>query len=445
MAIDRDSPSAQGGLTQVEDVLAKGVLRVVTREGPLTYFKNDNGEVSGLEVDLVRAFADTLGVKVEFVPAASLDEVYEMVSRRRVDMGAAGLIVSPERMHQVNFGPSYMQVRQQLVMREGLGDPASLEDIGNAYISVVAGSSHAETLRDLNRSIPEIVPQPMQKLTGTDLVAMLANKQLDYVLIDSSMARWARMVFPEVKVAFDVGEPRDFAWAFPPGTDDSLRVLARRFIEESKQNGELDRVIERYFEHLDSLDPDGVRQFLRDVRYRLPAYRQYFIHSAQKHGLDWHLLAAVGYQESRWDPAAVAPSGTRGMMQFTARTARELGITNRHDAPLSIENAARYLDLLRKQLPKDLAEAERSWFMLAAYNIGLATVHDAIRRYRCAHGSPPRWDAFRTALLDASQGSVYSRKRRQLTLDYVDSIRAYYDLMIWVTERIPRMVAHAPS
>lgn len=445
LAPEPGSLPAAAGPTQLEDVLGKGVLRVATREGPLTYFKNENGEVSGLEVDLARAFAATLGVEVEFIPATSLNEVYEMVRRGQVHMGAAGLIVSPERMHQVNFGPSYMQVRQQLVVREGLGDPTSLEDIGNAYISVVAGSSHAETLRELNRSNPEIVPQPMQKVSSIDLVAMLASKELDYALIDSSMARWARKVFPEVKVAFDVGEPRDYAWAFPPGADDSLHALAARFIEENKQSGELDRIIDRYFDHLDSLDPDGTRQFVRDVRHRLPAYRQHFMQSAQKHGLDWRLLAALGYQESRWDPAAVAPSGTRGMMQFTAPTALELGVTNPHDAPSSIEGAARYLDLLLQQLPKDLAEVERPWFALAAYNIGIGTVHGAIRRHLRAHGTPPNWEAFRTALLDESQGSAYSRKRRQLTLDYVDSIRAYYDLMIWVTERAPRMVAHAPS
>jgi len=441
--IDREPPYDGGKLTQVEDVLSKGVLRVATREGPLTYFKSENGEISGLEADLVRAFADTLGVAVEFVPATSLNEVYEMVRRGQVHMGAAGLIVSPERMQQVNFGPSYMQVRQQLVVRKGLGAPESLDDIGNAYISVVAGSSHAETLRALSQSNPDIVPQPIQKASSTDLVAMLANKQLDYALIDSSMARWAKKIFPDVKVAFDVGEPRDYAWAFPPGTDDSLHALAVRFIDESKQSGELDRIIDRYFDHLDSLDPDGTRQFVRDVRHRLPAYRQHFIRAAQKHGLDWRLLAALGYQESHWDPAAIAPSGTRGMMQFTAPTALELDITNPHDVPSSIEGAARYLQQLLQQLPKDLAEVERPWFALAAYNIGIGTVNSAIRHYRRKHGAPPSWEAFRTALLDASQGSMFGRKRRQLTLDYVDSIRAYYDLMIWVIERAPRMVANA--
>ncbi|MEW6467229.1 MAG: transporter substrate-binding domain-containing protein, partial [Pseudomonadota bacterium] len=311
--VDLDKGMAPGlGLTQVEDVLGKGVLRVATRVGPLTYYKNESGEISGLEADLARAFADMLGVGVEFVPVNSLNEVYDLVRRGQVHMAAAGLIVTPERMNQVSFGPSYLQVRQQLVVREGLGEPSSLEDIGNAYISVVAGSSHAETLRDLNRSNPDIVPQPMQKVSGTDLVAMLASKQLDYALIDSSMARWAGKVFPEVKVAFDVGEPRDYAWAFPLGADDSLHAMAVRFVEENKQNGELDRIIDRYFDHLDSLDPDGAREFVRSVRHRLPTYRQHFIQSAKRHGLDWRLLAAVGYQESRWDPAAVAPSGTRG-------------------------------------------------------------------------------------------------------------------------------------
>ncbi len=433
-----------GELTQLEDVLERGVLRVATREGPLTYYQAENGEVRGLEADLVRAFADRLGVKVEFVPAPSLNAAYGMVRRGQVHMAAAALIVSPERMRQVNYGPSYMQVRQQLVVREGLGVPESLADMGHASISVVAGSSQAETLRHLEAIHPGIQSQALHKASGTDLVAMLARKELDYALIDSSMARWASSLYPEIKVAFEVGAPRDYAWAFPPGADDSLRLLAVRFISEYKQSGALDRLIDRYFEHLDSLDPDGVRQFVRDVRYRLPDYRRHFERAAQKHGLDWRMLAAMGYQESRWDPEAVASTGTRGMMQFTSATAQELKIANPHDAATSIEGAARYLDLLLQLLPEDLDEAERPWFALAAYNIGIGTVNGAIRRFVRTHGAAPSWEEFRSALLEGSAGSIYGHQRRQLALDYVDNIRAYYDLMIWVTERAPRMAQASP-
>ncbi|MEW6765737.1 MAG: membrane-bound lytic murein transglycosylase MltF [Pseudomonadota bacterium] len=431
------------GLTpiQVEDVLSKGVLRVATREGPLTYHQDAGGGISGLEADLAKGFADSLGVEVEFVVARTIQEVYDLVRRGQVHMAAAGLIVSPERMSQVRYGPSYMQVRQQLVVRQGIPAPERLEDIGNAYIHVVADSGHAETLRDLSHDNPEIVPQPMARATGTDLIAMLSRKELDYALVDSSMARWARVAFPNIKVAFDVGDPRDHAWAFPPGEDDSLSERAALFINEIKANGELDRFIDRYFDHLDSLDPNGSRQFVRDVRYRLPAYRQHFIQAAQKHGLDWRLLAAVGYQESGWNPGAVATTGTRGMMQFTGVTALELGIGNPHDARSSIEGAARYLHLLEKQLPQEIAEVERPWFALAAYNIGIGTVYDAIRKHKRRHATDINWDNFRVALVDAAQGSAFNRKRRELTLHYVDSIRAYYDLMVWVTERAPRMTA----
>lgn len=433
------------GPTQLEDVLTKGVLRVATREGPLIYYTTEQGEVVGLEADLVRAFAAALGVRVEFIPLASIQDVLETVRKGQVHMAAAGLIMTPEHLGQVHFGPSYMQVRQQLVVREGLGEPTSLDEIGNAYISVEADSGHAETLRELHQHNPEIIPQPLSSISSADLMAMLARKELDYALIDSSMARWAKSLFPEVKVAFEVGEPKDYAWTFPPGADASLLEQAAHFIEDYKRSGELDRMIDRYFEHLDSLDPDGVRQFIRDVRYRLPLFREHFIRSAQKHGVDWRLLAAMGYRESRWDPSAVAPNGTRGIMQLTGSTAQELGVENPHDVSASIDGAARYLHLLLKQLPKELASIERPWFALAAYNIGLGTVNATIRHHQRLYGNPPHWEDFRNALLAKAQGSNLNRKRRELALDYVDTIRAYYDLMIWVTERAPRMLAHHPS
>ena len=54
---------------------------------------------------------------------------------------------------------------------------------------------------------------------------------------------------------------------------------------------------------------------------RLPRYVQWFQEAAQQYGLDWRLLAAMGYQESKWDPGAVSFTGVRGLMQMTEDTA----------------------------------------------------------------------------------------------------------------------------
>ena len=439
--------------SQLEAIFDKGVLRVATRQGSLTYFKNEEGAISGLEADLCSLFAASLGVKLEFVLAESIPEIHELLRTGQVDMAAAGLIRSPSQFPEFRFGSSYLQLRQQLLMREDGEKPRKLDDINNAFISVVAGSGHTETARMISERHPDIVPQALTATSGMDLVAKLARKELDYVLLDSSMAQWAQMRFPEVKLALDIGEPKDYAWMFSASTtmcaqaakdshckgrdNDSLVQAADDFMNTLKKSGELERIIDGYFDYLDTLDPDGSRQFLRAVRYQLPAYRMHFVQAGQRHTIDWRLLAATGYQESKWDPEAVSGAGVRGMMQFTASTAQKMGV-NPHDPRSSIDGAARYLKLLDQQLPRAIPENERPWFALAAYNIGIGTVLNAVRTHQRKHPKDILyWQDFKDSLLLENQGSTFTRQRRKLALHYVDSIRSYYELLIWLTDRSP--------
>ena len=93
--------------------------------------------------------------------------------------------------------------------------------------------------------------------------------------------------------------------------------------------------------------------------------------------MDWRLLAAIGYQESHWDPTASSYTGVRGLMMLTRRTANQLGVTDRLDPWQSIEGGARYLLQLSERLPERIGEPDRTWMALAAYNMGMGHLEDA--------------------------------------------------------------------
>ncbi|MFX6907547.1 transglycosylase SLT domain-containing protein, partial [Acinetobacter baumannii] len=84
----------------------------------------------------------------------------------------------------------------------------------------------------------------------------------------------------------------------------------------------------------------------RDLSTRLPIYKASFKQSAAKYDLDWHLLAAIGYQESYLKPESVSPTGVRGLMMLTNSTARAMGVSNRSDPAQSIQGGAKYYDLM---------------------------------------------------------------------------------------------------
>src|SRR5690625_7012028 len=70
---------------------------------------------------------------------------------------------------------------------------------------------------------------------------------------------------------------------------------------------------------------------MQRIRDRLPELKPLFEQAASEYGLDWRLLAAIGYQESHWDSRAVSRTGVRGIMMLTQRTARQLGVEDRID------------------------------------------------------------------------------------------------------------------
>jgi membrane-bound lytic murein transglycosylase F len=84
-------------------------------------------------------------------------------------------------------------------------------------------------------------------------------------------------------------------------------------------------------------------RFLDDAKTRLPQWRRYFQSAQDLTGIDWRLLAALAYQESKWDPLATSYTNVRGMMMLTEDTADFLRVANRLDGAESIRAGARYL------------------------------------------------------------------------------------------------------
>jgi len=179
-----------------------------------------------------------------------------------------------------------------------------------------------------------------------------------------------------------------------------------------------------------------------DVRLVLPRYRGTFEEAARRSGLDWRLLAAVGYQESRWNPAAESPTGVRGLMMLTTDTALDLGV-NRDNGPQSILGAGRLLQSLYEQLPPQIREPDRTAMALAAYNQGIGHLLDARDVTVNRGGDPDRWSDVRAALPllgdpDWQKTTKYGYARGDEAVAFVDNVRQYY-------ARLRSMAPAAPS
>ncbi|WP_160082229.1 membrane-bound lytic murein transglycosylase MltF [Pseudomonas sp. 8AS] len=423
----------------LERVQKEGVLRVVTRNSPATYFQDRSGE-TGFEYELVKRFAENLGVELQIETADNLDDLFSRLNQPDgPELAAAGLVDSAGRKSQAQFSQPYLQVTPQVIYRNGQPRPSRPDDLIGKRILVLQGSSHAEQLAQLKTTLPALKYEESAAVEVVDLLRMVDEGQIDLTLVDSNELAMNQVYFPNVRVAFDLGDASNLGWAVAGGTDDSLLQEVNHFLALVEENGSLQRLKQRYYGHVDVLGYVGAYTFAKHLQQRLPRYEQHFKQAAEKHKVDWRLLAAIGYQESLWQPDATSKTGVRGLMMLTQGTAQAMGVANRLDARQSILGGGKYLALIHGSLAEDLEEPDRTWFALAAYNIGIAHLGDARKLAKAEGLNPDKWLDVQKMLPRLAQKQWYSKTRYGYarggeTVHFVRNIRRYYDILNWVTQ-----------
>ncbi len=423
----------------LERIKEDGVLRVVTRNSPATYFQDRNGE-TGFEYELVKRFADDLGVELQIETADNLDELFASLNQPNGPvLAAAGLVQSDGRQAQARFSLPYLEVTPQVIYRNGQQRPTRPDDLLGKRILVLKGSSHAEQLAALKLQLPELSYEESAAVEVVDLLRMVDEGQIDLTLVDSNELAMNQVYFSNVRVAFDLGDAQNLAWATAPGEDRSLLDEMNAFIERAQKNGSLQRLKDRYYGHVDVLGYVGAYTFAQHLQQRLPRYEKYFREAAQANQVDWRLLAAMGYQESLWQPSATSKTGVRGLMMLTLRTAQAMGVSDRLNPKQSIEGGAKYIVHVKEQLPESIQEPDRTWFALAAYNIGGGHLEDARKLTEAEGLDPNKWLDVQKILPRLSQKQWYSKTRYGYArggepVHFVRNIRRYYDILTWVTQ-----------
>jgi membrane-bound lytic murein transglycosylase F len=426
------------GPTLLEQVRQQNELVVLTRNSPTTFYEGPEGP-GGLEYDLVKRFSESLGVELRIVVPENFNEILPLVIRGDAHLAAAGLTVTAKRQEKVRFGPVYQEITPMLVYRVGSGQPKTPGDL-KGLLEVVAGSSHDERLQELQADYPSLSWEAVEDVESEELLINVWQQLIDYTVADSNELTINRRYYPELRPAFALSEPEPLAWAFARGDDDSLYNAATDFFEEIEEDGSLDQLIERYYGHITEFDYVGTRSYQAHIEQRLPNYREMFREAAAEYGLDWRLLAAVGYQESHWNPQAVSPTGVRGIMMLTRAAAKDLDIKDRLDPEQSIHGGAHYLHNMIRRVPERVPEPDRTWLALAAYNVGLGHLEDARVLTQKNKGDYDKWIDVKQNLPLLSQKkwfqqTRYGYARGREPVRYVENIRSYYDILVWYTER----------
>jgi membrane-bound lytic murein transglycosylase F len=421
--------------TALQQIRARGELRVVTVNAPTTYYLGAHGAL-GFEYRLAASFAAKLGVRLAIQPVADVTAMRVALRDGRADLAAAQISADPLWQRFGLATESYGESTQVVVQARGRPQPRDITALRGARIVVHEDSPQQLLLRAIRRNgVPDLtwtaIPHDQE-----ELLEFVSRGDADYAIVDQQEFEFAQHLYPDVTVAFALPDPRPLQWV---GRADGPDLVARanEFFNDARTTGEVARIAleesaeSRQFDYLDA------HRFQADISSRLPELQGLFEEASQVTGLDWRLLAAVGYQESKWQREAVSGDGAQGIMMLTTDAASMVGVSDRGNLRENILGGAKYLAQVIDTIPKRIAEPDRTWLALAAYNVGYGHLEDARVLAQRRGKNPDVWEDVREQLPLLTQEQWYSSLKRGYARGweparFVEQVREYLAVLEWL-------------
>jgi membrane-bound lytic murein transglycosylase F len=253
--------------------------------------------------------------------------------------------------------------------------------------------------------------------------------------VDAREFSFARHIYPDIDVGFALSDSRPTQWIVRRGARDLLRRV-NQFFAALTRSGELAALARESSGNSRPFEYEESRVFHEHVVERLPRYQSWFTEAATQTGIDWRLLAAIGYQESKWNPGAQSEDGALGLMMLTPNAAVAMGIKDRADPRENILAGARYFASVRAMIPERIREPDRTLLALAAYNVGFGHLEDARIITQTRGLNPDSWSDVRQELPLLAQERWYTRAKRGYArgwepVQFVDRVQSFLTLLEW--------------
>lgn len=422
--------------TVLDNIKKNKVLNVVLLNAPSTYYIGAGG-AQGFEYDLLKDYANHLGVKLNITSANTVKEAIELSKNEDIHITSSALAKTPQREKRFNFGPSYFEIQEQVIcnramIREGRF-PRTVEDLEGLKITVGEDTSYSETIISLQNDGFDINASFTSEYSTEELLEMVANEQIDCTLAASNIYSLNQRYFTEIASAFTISGREQLAWVLAPNSKE-LEADMYSWLNSYNQSGRMAELKDHYYSHILYFDYYDTKMFYKRIKSRLPRYEKYFKEAADNYGVPWKLIAAQSYQESHWNPRAKSFTGVRGLMMLTLSTAKHLGVKNRLDPKQSIMGGVRHLKQMIKRVPPEVEGENRIKFALAAYNIGMGHIKDAQVLAGKFGLDKNIWSDLKSVLPLLSQKRYYRSlkygyARGSEPVRYVESIYDYKDIL----------------
>jgi membrane-bound lytic murein transglycosylase MltF len=424
---------ASAWIGDLDGMIERRLVRVLTAYSKTQYFVDrgtprgtayDQGKLFEAELNRMLGLAHHEQIHVQFVPMSRAELIPALLAGKG-DIVMADLTITPERQQLVDFTEPWIAGVDEIVVTSPNGPLiTAVEDLSGKTVFVRESSSHYQSLVALNARLAQdgrppvtLTPAP-EALEDEDLLEMANAGLVDVLVVDNHKAWFWQRVWPSLKLypTVTLRKGGRIAWAIRPDSPRFKTALDNFLATNGARSLTARMIFRRYL--LNTQYVTGAAAEASRTRFAslVSLFRKY----GAQYEMDWMLMAAQGYQESRLDHAARSRVGAIGVMQVMPATGRELKVGDvRHLEP-NIHAGVKYIRTIvdRYFADEPMDELDKMLFAFAAYNAGPGRVRQ-LRREAAERGLD------RNVWFDNVERIASERIGRE-TVTYVSNIYKYY-------------------
>jgi len=398
-----------------------------------TQYFIDKGVQRGISYEAIRLLEEEINkrlktgllkINVAIIPLGR-DQLFSALQEGKVDFVAAALTITPERRKVAAFStPTRSNVSEIVVTGPGIPAPASVDELSGREVFVRRSSSYYESLEALSASLekrgklPIAIKEAPEPLEDDDILEMVNAGLVEATVVDDFMADFWHQVFPNVvlhpNVAVRTGG--EIAIGVRPNNPKLLQVVNTWIKEYGPHTAFGNTMRKRYLENANYVKTAEAEA----ERRKLQGLVKFFETYGGKYKIDYLLMAAQGYQESRLDHNARSQVGAIGVMQVMPATGKDMKVGDITKIEPNIHAGVKYMRFMMDQYYKDepMDEMNKALMTLASYNAGPGRIRQ-LRRETAKRGLNPN-------VWFGNVERIVSEKIGRETVTYVGNIYKYY-------------------
>ena len=311
-----------------------------------------------------------------FIPTARNQLIPSLVAGRG-DIIAANLTVTPEREAQVDFSsPIVKGVKEVIVSSAKAPALNKLDDLSGKMVFVNPTSSYYQSLKQVNTdfSKEKLAPINIKEAPGIfetdDILEMVQAGLVQITVSDLYLAKFWKNIFPNIQIHEDlvVRSGGDIAFAFRKNSP-QLKLALDAFTATHKIGTSFgNQKLQTYLKSVKWVKAATNPQEIEKFNAMAGIFQQY----GDQYKIDWLLMTAQGYQESKLDQNVKSRVGAVGVMQLMPATGKELKVGDIHNLNNNINGGVKYVRyLIEKYYANEpMTELDKVLFAFAAYNAG---------------------------------------------------------------------------